>query len=669
MPSSEPRSTFHLSPFAFPVETDMRFLMLLIAAAGTAFGLANYAVYVVLQLLLIADDTAKLISICGAFVIVLLLFGLAHHRAKHAAHALVAHEQWAAFPPLGGTALEQASLRRMSTHVEQLLKSLPDVAMQRLHFYWNDCSADREASAGVAFGYRGTHYLCLNEGLHADFLAAPHTKRFHSVLLHELGHIANRDVSRTTFSIQLGYTFTQFALVLATITIGFLIFNISRRFMSGTSDQTALTVLGIIIQTALGAALVIALIEIIRASVLRVREYYADARASQWLGSAAALIDIFARQSASFSERPARASAAAPSIVPQRVLQSQPSFRRYLRDYLAPLHPSHKRRIDALTSPSLLFEVDLSTAFISSLLIGLALSANSLVFNLPLQLGSFATNWLAEHMTEQMGRTAWYAIYALALLITALGYIGFVVLFILFCLVPLIGTIGVMVQRAAFVDHTGQRQGTLLPLRRLVLLALLMGSGVMLGGTLTPVSGVLSIQHRDWIFVPAFVSMWSIVMFIWLLPLRWLAGRAYHSHVGPKPPTLRRRCVAVLAALAVTPMLLFSMFGQGAVITADLNDTSAGLLPSLFNGWLLSLPLSLITWGIGALLMRLAGWFDPARCPGCGKPTSHTTAITLHCTHCGHALKSWAVTPAAVSVPALPPFVPLVSDETPPLLS
>lgn len=91
----------------------------------------------------------------------------------------------------------------------------------------------------------------------------------------------------------------------------------------------------------------------------------------------------------------------------------------------------------------------------------------------------------------------------------------------------------------------------------------------------------------------------------------------------------------MLAGLALAPTLLFTMFGQGALVTADLNATSAGLLPGLMLGWLVSLPLSLVIWGGGAPLMQLAGWFGPARCPTCGKTTGHTRAITPHCTYYG----------------------------------
>src|SRR5205085_1586742 len=144
----------------------------------------------------------------------------------------------------------------------------------------------------------------------------------------------NRDVSRTTFSIELGRTFTQVALALTAIAEAYLIFHIIRRFLSGKTDQTDVHGIGIIIQTAVGAALVIALIEIIRASVLRVREYYADTRARQWLGSEAPLLDVFSRQPVRVSASRTGTFPATAGIVRQRGSGLQLSPRKLFRRYL-----------------------------------------------------------------------------------------------------------------------------------------------------------------------------------------------------------------------------------------------------------------------------------------------------------------------------------------------
>lgn len=668
MPSSETPSAFRLNPLAFPAETDMRFLLLLLAAAGTTVGLADFAIYVLAQYLPVDDEVAKSIGTISAFVIMALVFILTHRRAKRAASRLIASERWSAFPPQSSDPLERASLERMRAHVDQIVAQLPGVARQPPRFYWNDTSEDSRIPAGMTFGYRGEQYVCLNDGLHAAFLSTSHPERFHSVLLHELGHIANRDVSRTTFSIELGRIFTQIALVLAMISEGYLIFHLIRRFLSGKADQADVQGIGIVVQTAVGAALVIGLIEIIRASVLRAREYYADARARQWLGSEASLIDVFNRQPTRGSQSQTMTSPAAIGIVPWSAARLQLSPWKLFRKYLAPVHPRHARRIDTLKDPRTLFEVDLGTAFVAGLLSGLALNANSLVLNLPVRFGGFVNTWLSSSLNLQMSGATALAIVVLSVLLSFLAIVMFVALFAAFFLAPLVGTVGVMVQRAAFADRIAHAGAALLPLRRLVILALLVGVGIVLGGTLTPAPGALSLQNRDWLLAPIFVFVWASVVFVWLLPLRWLAARAYRSHVGANPPVFRRRCIAVVASLAIAPLALFTMLGQGTATTVDGTTVLAEFVSGLLFAWLLSLPISFIIWGASALLMWLVGWFGPARCPMCHKAASHTKAITLHCSHCGHALKSWAVVPAPMQVPQLPPLPnALPSDAPPPL--
>jgi Zn-dependent protease with chaperone function len=661
MSSREPPSAFRLDPLAFPAETDMRFLLLLLAAAGTTFGLADFTVYVFVPYVLADRTYDNLVSALSAFIIVALVFALAHRRAHRAAQRLIASERWTTFPPQGGDPFEQASLDRMHTHIDQLVAHLPAVAAQQPRFYWNATSEDSQIPAGMAFGYRRRPYICLNEGLHAAFLGAPRSDQFHAVLLHELGHIANRDISRTTFSIELGRTFTQVALALATLAEGYIVFNLLRRLLSGKADATDAQGMGLIVQIAAGAALVIALIEIIRASILRAREYYADTRARQWLGRPDPLVEVFGTRAH------APTIALVPSSATVRLGQSAEQLRTWLRAYLAPLHPSSSQRITTLTNPRALFAVDMWTTFVAGLLSGLALNANSLVLSVLLQLGNLAMNQLSRNVNSQLSSGAIQALVVLFVLASVLTAALVIMLFIVFFLAPLVGTIGVMVQRAVFADQSVNSEGArLLPLRRLALLALLVGTGVVLGGNLTPASGVLSLQNRDWLLAPVFVLVWACVVMLWLLPLRWFAGRIYQSHVGAQQPAFRRRCLAVLTTLAITPMFLFTMFGQGAATTADATPIASEMRAGLLAGWLLSLPLALIIWGIGALLMRRAGWFGPPRCPTCGETARQTIAITLHCTHCGQALRSWALAPAAVSIPSLPP--PLLPGDAPPPL-
>ncbi len=668
MPSRKHPLPVRLNPLAFPSETDMRFLLLVLAAAGTLIGLGDFAAYVLLQYLPVDPVIAPGIATSSAFLIAVLVFIVTHRRAIRAAQKLIREEHWVPFPPQRRDRLEQASLERMQAHIARILAELPAVAAQQPQFCWNDTSSDSQAPIGMAFGYRSRQYVCLNEGLHAAFLGTPQAQRFHAVLLHELGHIANRDVSRTTFSIELGRTFTPVALILVAITGGHLIFHLIRRFFAGKTDQLDIQSLEVVVRTGVGMALLLALIPIIRAGILRVREYYADARACQWLGSEVPLRELFAqpRQVRTLT-RPLAAETREGSAK-QPAFRLKRPLRKLFHTYLAPLHPAYTRRINTLVDPVTLFRAEPGTVWIAGLLSGVALNANSIVLNVPMHVGGLTTAWLANNINPELSSTTLQLIFALSVVLGTLAFTILAALFITIFLAPLVGTVGVMVLRASFVDSIEYPADALVPLRRVMLLALLVGAGIVLGSALTPVQGVLSFDKDDWWLAPIFVIVWAGVVVVWLLPLRWFGRRAFRSYVGVKPPTIRRRCIAVLSGLAIMPVWIVTMLGQGAVTTADIDPVSPEFAAALFVAWVLSFPFSLLIWSAGALLMWLAGWFRSAPCPECGKTTKSSKVTALHCTQCGHPLLAWAVVPAPLRMPPPPPRPSIPLGTAPPPL-
>lgn len=657
--STEPR----LDPLAFPAETDMRFLLLIFAAAGTTIGLADFALYTYVQYLPIDHSYDELISIYGALLALALLFLIAYRRAARAADRLIARRALREFPPATGDPLELQSLRAMATYVAQIVAGLPAVAAQQPRFYWNNVGPDSRSPSGMAFGFRRRQAVCLNSGLHDEFVAAPTGGRLNAVLLHELGHLANRDVSRTTFSIELGRTFTQAALLLVALTVGYLGFHVLRRLIGGTLADEHTRAFGLIFQFVTSTAAVIALIEIVRASVLRAREYYADERARQWLGDEAPLRALLARREPESARHP-MPSGMALGIM-QRARRGQAIGGNPFRRYLAPLHPSHRQRVATLAHPQGLFGVELWAAFLAGVISGVALNANNILLSQVFGLAVLSNNLLSALLNQPMGAVARSIIFLVSTLLSLLTVLVLLGLFAFLFAGPLAGSVGLSVQRAAFADSLARGRPALLPLRRLALCALLLGTGIVLGGTLTPSSGALTLRPKDLPLVPLFVAGWAGVSLLWLLPLRWVAGRAYRSHAGTRPPLLRRRWLTGLSALAITPLLLATMFAQGGVTSLGVVALPPEGVAFLIGAWIFSLAFSLAVWGLGALLMGLAGWFGPPSCPGCGRRASKATA--LHCTHCGQPLRAWALTPPPLSLPAPPP-PPQTFSETPPPL-
>lgn len=122
--------------------------------------------------------------------------------------------------------------------------------------------------SGLAFGHRGRGYLLLNAGL--LFLFRRDRPAFRAIVLHELGHLRNGDVDKTFLSIGAALAFGLVAL------IPFVLSLIVDFVGSGDIGYDLAYVVNVFWRVVALSALVY----LILASLLRTREYYADARAS-----------------------------------------------------------------------------------------------------------------------------------------------------------------------------------------------------------------------------------------------------------------------------------------------------------------------------------------------------------------------------------------------------
>jgi len=122
-------------------------------------------------------------------------------------------------------------------------------------FFWNPLNS---AVRGLAFGRPRRHYVALSGGLVTKYYTDPNA--FRAVVLHELAHLRNADVDKTYFAVAVWYAFLAVALVP-------LLFTAEWEVISAVAWRlVALTVL----------------VYVARTSVLRIRENYADVRASVW---------------------------------------------------------------------------------------------------------------------------------------------------------------------------------------------------------------------------------------------------------------------------------------------------------------------------------------------------------------------------------------------------
>lgn len=140
--------------------------------------------------------------------------------------------------------------------VEFLTKLCQEVELKQPPiFLWNPLNS---TSSGLAFGRLGKYYVALSGGLVTQFYTTP--SAFRAILLHELSHLKNADVDKTYFATAIWHAF----LLIIILPYGIMHFS----SLMGT-------LLGDFI-------MLIALVYLIRNSVLRSRELYADARAQIW---------------------------------------------------------------------------------------------------------------------------------------------------------------------------------------------------------------------------------------------------------------------------------------------------------------------------------------------------------------------------------------------------
>ncbi len=341
------RST-RLSPFAFPSDTDFRFVLLIVVVIG-----ASLLIYTTLYndipsnwnrlqaTLAQCTDTAtkmfpadsveditarttainrcmaplyqeRALTIAGWVILLLALAGVIYlifPRWKIYRNKLVPLAEDDA-PEMVAYLADLCRLVELTTPPQFLLKPLG------------------KASSGHAFGRRGRYYVVLNGGLVTRFYKD--RSAFRAIMLHELAHLRNEDVDKTYFSLAVGLAFLLVALLpFVFVRVAFVLsevplidtFNLGWRILV----LTVFVYLSIL-------------------AILRSREVYADVRASVWDGPTGGL---------------------------SRILHDMPRSRGGRGTQLLHLHPDPEDRLRLLHETYRLFPLGFWEAFVT----GVATSA------------------------------------------------------------------------------------------------------------------------------------------------------------------------------------------------------------------------------------------------------------------------------------------------------
>jgi len=369
--SSDSQRVRRLNPFLFPPDTDLRFVLLIVAVVSASlflFGVGYNAIFLSQETLaLMLDCLAQtpsirperpglstsplerlgnlastfsnwnasirarkeclegwelgqgIIAIGGAMLVMAAAFAV-----YWLMPALKRRRQW--LVPLTADHAPEALACLNQLCEEAGLRAKPD-------FVWNPLDG---RVSGLALGHARRKIIALSGGLVALHYSDPAT--FRAVVLHELAHLRNGDVDKTYLSLAVWPAFVLIVLFP---------FIVLQLIANPSGDDLAF-----LAQLAWRIVVLALLIVLLRNAILRTRELYADVRASVWDGPAGALRAVLTQFA---------------NVRPRSFAHDiQTLFRK---------HPSGARRITSLEDTRALFATSAWDAFATGLAAALAFTS------------------------------------------------------------------------------------------------------------------------------------------------------------------------------------------------------------------------------------------------------------------------------------------------------
>jgi Zn-dependent protease with chaperone function len=593
-----------LNPFAFPAETNVRFILLILAAlsipafatftlyplnfplsdeipaAGTSDFRQLYLAQIRESLGFVAFETG---SVLLPFILALIGYRLypTYIRRKKNLEPL---------PDGKDTVFQDNTLQ-----LAKLAKVSPPPTIVF-------AEGSRSLNA-QAFGFRNKYSLSLEGGLRLLLRKAP--AEFKARVLHELAHIVNGDVTRTYFA-QALWLVALFSI------IGYVIvFSIS----SDSYDTN-----DFILWVQIGA--VLAIVAVIRASLLRTREVYADWRAAI-LGAEQPLTTIFKRS------------------IPQEKSRIK----------LWRLHPTPQERLTLLQNPIRLFHVASDLPFLSSCLLALV-SVPAVLTLISIVLGAWSAAILVQ--SDMINSTMaspgvatipviLFGVLSILLLLFAGGYM-------------ISGTIGLQVQREAIAEMSTGQQG-ITGFLRLGKLSALIALGLEIGFLIIPTApfSPLGVYWGGSAPRPLLMTPWIILWLIGVTGFFWL-GLFYArffgkhlpgSHTGQSPPKWKYRLISIILSVwfGISYVPLFAtrtaiLYGQTGT-SGDIQFLIIISIVSVITIIILYVVAFVATW----ILMQTERLLRTPHCPNCGKAVHHRATIADVCEHCSRYLLPWLLVP------------------------
>jgi|GEM_PF-1762373 len=613
-----------LNPFALPAETDSRFNLFALAAVmwvlnwtimiGAWLEVAN-GDSVSTQTAAVSSGLWLQIGMPAATIILAVILYFIHPQR------IIRRQQLQPFDPMKDAAFSQA-IAQLSTVTE--LPKLPTIMLHQTKHV-----------GGQVFGLRDRYILRLNNGLRLALRKAPAT--FRAIVLHELAHIANRDVGRTYFSQALWtatiwLTIAPLLLVLSYELIGSRLPLLLDDSFTAADLQKLLWVslpdfLFLLFQCGLGLLFVAA----IRASLLRAREIYADWRVATW-ESEQPLINILKRGA---SSQPLG-------------FDWKDRLRRGLR-----LHPTPTERINFLQEPHRLFimayDIPLFVGWLTSTII---FGAGPLYFSLMSSLSQSGDAFvliLDSYMQSTSSELIANLMPIVALLTLLLVIIMIIVPFMLMAYLAL-QPVGIQVLHAMLRDLFLKQRG-FDPYARLLLASILLAVGLYLGiltssyaRPLWSVDSILLVTVRG-------IVLFALLLWLCMAGLRYFGGRILGFHTGKQAPVWKWRILFIMFSVVLGGLFMLFMIVQYRLLAETSQNSDAMQVAEMESVlWIMFFAVALVVFLISWAWVKLWHWLRPARCPQCNMRAEHTSAIGQVCHSCGAELTPWLLVTKPVVV-------------------
>jgi Zn-dependent protease with chaperone function len=268
-----------LNPFAFPADTDFRFVLMIALVLGSSL----YIYYqlsssIFGQQLMLASQCKPGVSFtdCAApyiRVVVWWLIGGVMLVLAVAGGIYLLVPMW----KLWRNKLVPLTVEDAPEMVTYLANLCHEVGLVKPPvFVLNPLGS---GTNGLAFGRLGQYYVVLSGGL--VILFTTDQAAFRAILLHELAHLVNEDVNKTYFTVAIWWAFVAVALVPFIVTSMITLVNYPGEFLLIGNEAWRILALSVVVY-------------LTRNAVLRAREIYADVRASTWDGPSGALTRVLA---------------------------------------------------------------------------------------------------------------------------------------------------------------------------------------------------------------------------------------------------------------------------------------------------------------------------------------------------------------------------------------